>query len=219
MNRLDAYMPVSLNTILVNTNVGCDLYLKTCENNEINYILYCAGTNAFTQDKISGLKKNKIENLYIHKHDHKIYLKYLEPCLKKIINDENINNIEKAQAVYNVAKNIMEDVFSDPRSGTHVWRAKNWVSNTVDIIIRDKMASAIINVLSFDYYTYTHSVNVAVLGLLFSRYLNLKIEDINAFGLGLLLHDIGKIYVASDILNKREKLTNEEFLKVKIHQI
>lgn len=111
----------------------------------------------------------------------------------------------------------MEDVFNSPRSGTYVERVKNWVSNTIDMIIREKGTSVMINILSFDYYTYTHSVNVAVLGLLFSRYLNLNCEDMNALGVGLLLHDVGKTQVSSQIINKKGKLTDAEFREVKMH--
>ncbi|KKO18297.1 MAG: HD domain-containing protein [Candidatus Brocadia sp.] len=216
MNGSDVYIPVSLNTILINTNVGCDLYLKHYENKEIHYILYCEGTKVFSQEKVSGLKKNKIESLYIHERDQKIYLKYLEPCLKKII-DDDINKAEKARIVYDVAKNIMEDIFRDPRSGVPVGRVKDWVSNATAMIIRDQNASVLMNILSFDYYTYTHSVNVAVLGLLFMKYIDVELDEMNAVGIGLMLHDIGKTNVASDIINKKGALTDEEFEKVKMH--
>lgn len=217
MNTSDEYMPVPLSTILVDTIIGCDLYIKNCEGDEIKYVLLCTGIKTVGQDKIDGLQKHNIENLYIHKSDHKVYLKYLEPCLKKIIKKNIISNTEQVQVAYNIAKNIMEDVFNDPRSGVYVERVKDWVSNTIDIIIREKSASAIIKMLSYDYYTYTHSVNVSVLGLLFSRYLNMKCEDMNALGVGLLLHDIGKTQVSSQIINKKGKLTDEEFREMKTH--
>jgi len=210
-------MSVPLSTIIVDTKVGCDLYLKSWENKEINYILYCDEKKVFNQDKISGLIKNKIESLYIRKQDLKIYSKYLEPCLKEIIENDGIGSVAKAKIVYDIAKNIMEDLFCDPRSGVPVGRIKNWVSTVADTIIRDVHPLPLIDILSFDYYTYTHSVNVAVLGLLFSKYLDLKLERINEFGLGLLLHDVGKTHIGYDILNKKGKLTDKEFVKVKMH--
>lgn len=83
MNTSDEYMPVPLSTILVDTIIGCDLYIKNCEGDEIKYVLLCTGIKTVGQDKIDGLQKHNIENLYIHKSDHKVYLKYLEPSLKK----------------------------------------------------------------------------------------------------------------------------------------
>jgi putative nucleotidyltransferase with HDIG domain len=218
MNMTDDYMPVALDTIRVDTIVGCDLYIQNYVNGEIKYILYCNGTNTIRSKKIEELQKHKIERLFIHKEDQNKYLKYVESCLKNIINDNKISISEKAQVVYHVAKNIMTDVFENPRSGIHVYRAKNWVEATIDMIINNKNASlTMINILSFDYYTYTHSVNVAVLGLLFSKYLGIKYEELNTFGTGLLLHDIGKTQIESEIINKKEKLSEEEFTRIKMH--
>lgn len=218
MNISDNYMPVILDTILADTIVGCDLYIQNFVNGEIRYILYCNGTNTIRSEKIEELQKHKIEMLFIHKEDQNKYLKYVESSLKNIIRDNRINIIEKAQVVYQVAKNIMLDVFSDPRSGIHVYRAKNLVEATIDMIITNKNASlAIINILSFDYYTYSHSVNVAILGLLFSKYLGIKFEELNVLGTGLLFHDIGKTQIESEIINKKEKLNEKEFTRIKMH--
>ncbi|MBM2835447.1 MAG: hypothetical protein HW406_2608 [Candidatus Brocadiaceae bacterium] len=218
MNISDNYIPVTLDTIRVDTIVGCDLYIQNIVNGEIRYILYCNGTNTIRSEKIEELQKHKIEMLFIHKEDQNKYLKYVESSLKNIISDNRISIIEKAQVVYQVAKNIMLDVFNDPRSGIHVYRAKNLVESTIDMIITNKNASlAIINILSFDYYTYTHSVNVAILGLLFSKYLGIKFEELNVLGTGLLLHDIGKTQIESVIINKKEKLNEKEFTRIKMH--
>lgn len=217
MNISNEYIPVLLSTILVDTITGCNLYVKNDENNKITYILYCTGTNAISQDKISGLKKNKIDYLYIHEQDHKKYLQYVELCFNKIIDAEGISNTEKLQITYNLAKNIMEDVFHDPRSPVHMKRVTNWVSNTIDIFLKDENTAGILTIFAFDYGTYTHSVNVSVLGLLFSKYLNLKVEEMKALGAGLMLHDIGKSQISPQIFNKKGTLTNEEFRKMKMH--
>lgn len=68
MNISNEYIPVLLSTILVDTITGCNLYVKNDENNKITYILYCTGTNAISQDKISGLKKIKsITYIYMNR--------------------------------------------------------------------------------------------------------------------------------------------------------
>ncbi|MBE7444473.1 MAG: HD domain-containing protein [Planctomycetia bacterium] len=218
MNISDDYIPVLLDTIWVDTIVGCDLYLPNCAQGEIKYILYCNGTKTISSEKINELQNHKIERLFIHKEDQDKYLKYVESCFKNIINDSKINISDKAQLVYHVAKNIMMDIFADPRSGKQVKRAKNWVGTTIDMIVNNKSATgAMINILSFDYYTYTHSVNVAVLGLLFSRYLGLKYDELHLLGTGLLLHDIGKTQIESEIINKKGKLNEKEYMRVKMH--
>ncbi len=218
MNTTDDYIPVSLDTIRVGTTVGCDLYLQNCIDGVSKYILYCSGTNVIKPDKIEELQKNKVDRLFIRKEDQKEYLKYVESRLKHIIKNDKIQNKEKVRVVYDVAKNIMMDVFEDPRSGKQVERSKEWVSNAIDFILTNKaFLPNVISIISYDYYTYTHSVNVAVLGLLFSKYLEIHYEEMHALGTGLLLHDIGKTQIECEIINKKEKLNNEEYARIKMH--
>ncbi|MBI2471678.1 MAG: HD domain-containing protein [Planctomycetes bacterium] len=218
MNGLVEYIPTTLSAIRVDTVVGCDLYLQNHVNNEVRYVLYCSGTSVVKSDKIEDLQRHQIRRLFIRKEDQKIYLKYVESSLKHIINDNRVDIKEKAYIVYDVAKNIMTDVFEDPRSGEQVARSKNWVSNTIDFVMKSKGAySNMVNMISHDYYTYTHSVNVSVLGLLFAKYLGFDGNEMQAFGTGLLLHDVGKTQVDPDIINKKERLNDEEFAMIKMH--
>lgn len=212
------YIPVILNAIRADTIVGCDLYLQNCINNEIRYVLYCSGTNVVKSDKIQDLQKNQIKRLFIRKEDQKIYLRYVEASLKHIVNDDRVDIKEKAYIVYDVAKNIMNDVFEDPRSGEQVVRSKSWVSNTIDFITRSKGSfSGMMSMISHDYYTYTHSINVSVLGLLFAKYLGFDGGEMPSFGTGLLLHDVGKTQIDPATINKKERLNDEEFARIKMH--
>src|SRR3989337_398759 len=214
------YIPITLNAIRADTIVGCDLYLQNCINKGIRYVLYCSGRSIVKSDKIEELHEHQIKKLFIRKEDKKIYLKYVESSLKHIINDDRVNIKEKAQIVYDVAKNIIVDLFEDPRSSEQVKRSKDWVSNTIDFIIRSQgsvLFLSMMSMLSHDYYTYTHSVNVSVLGLLFAKYLGFDGSEMQSLGTGLLLHDVGKTQVDSAIVNKTDRLNDEEFVKIKMH--
>lgn len=66
-------------------------------------------------------------------------------------------------------------------------------------------------------YLFNHSVNVAIIGNLIGKWLDLGKEDIKILTLGGLVHDIGKLKIDKKILDKPEKLTAEEFEEVKKH--
>ncbi|MGI5920800.1 MAG: HD-GYP domain-containing protein [Syntrophomonadaceae bacterium] len=70
-----------------------------------------------------------------------------------------------------------------------------------------------------DDYLFTHSVNVSILCILIGRWL--KCDNITTKELGIagLLHDIGKIYISNDILNKPDRLTEQEFEEMKKHPV
>ncbi|ODS33081.1 MAG: hypothetical protein SCARUB_01780 [Candidatus Scalindua rubra] len=110
------------------------------------------------------------------------------------------------------------DLIDNPRSGINLGRVKKWVDNTIGYILRDENAfSSLLKVTSHDYYTYTHSVNLSVLGLLFGKHLSLNPHDLNCLGIGMLLHDLGKIEIPLEILNKPGRLTKDEFETIKKH--
>ncbi|RNB83394.1 HD-GYP domain-containing protein [Brevibacillus fluminis] len=66
-------------------------------------------------------------------------------------------------------------------------------------------------------YVYTHSLNVAIYSCQLALENGLPLKDIEEIGLGAMLHDLGKLYVSRDILQKPGKLTDEEFEQVKLH--
>ena len=62
----------------------------------------------------------------------------------------------------------------------------------------------------FDQYTTTHAMNVSVLTMALAEYIGLGSKEIRAFGMSGLVHDLGKVIVPEDILNKPGRLTDQE---------
>ncbi|MFN2637126.1 MAG: HD-GYP domain-containing protein, partial [Gemmatimonadaceae bacterium] len=73
-----------------------------------------------------------------------------------------------------------------------------------------EMILPLLQLKEFDEYTTTHSLNVAVLTMALAEFLELAAQDVRTFGIAGLLHDLGKVSVPLDILNKPGKLTDEE---------
>lgn len=71
--------------------------------------------------------------------------------------------------------------------------------------------------LSKDVYTFKHSKRVFSYAVDMAEVLDLNEEDRRLLVLGALIHDIGKLEIPRDILNKKSKLTNEEWEIVKKH--
>lgn len=73
------------------------------------------------------------------------------------------------------------------------------------------------NLRTYDDPTYAHSINVGLICHVIARWLKFSEEDIKTATLCGLFHDIGKITIPEEILNKPGKLTHEEFNKIKTH--
>lgn len=70
-----------------------------------------------------------------------------------------------------------------------------------------------------DSYTYTHSINVALLSTLIGKWLKLGTHALDNLMLAGLFHDIGKMRIDKSILNKPDKLTDAEFEEIKKHPV
>lgn len=73
------------------------------------------------------------------------------------------------------------------------------------------------NMRSSDDTVYNHSLNVALISRRLGRWLKLEEDKLNLITLAGLLHDIGKLKIPAEILNKPGKYTEEEFELVKNH--
>jgi HD-GYP domain-containing protein (c-di-GMP phosphodiesterase class II) len=70
-----------------------------------------------------------------------------------------------------------------------------------------------------DEYTHQHNVGVSVLSTMLGKWCKLDEQELNLLALGATLHDVGKIRIPDDILNKPGKLTASEFEEMKRHTI
>jgi putative nucleotidyltransferase with HDIG domain len=68
-----------------------------------------------------------------------------------------------------------------------------------------------------DTYTFQHSVSICALLMSFAAAMDMDAASVEEAGLGGLLHDVGKMKVPNEILNKPGKLTDEEFTVMKSH--
>ena len=81
------------------------------------------------------------------------------------------------------------------------------------------MILPLLQLREFDEYTTTHSLNVSVLVMALAESLQLAQQDVRAFGIAGLLHDLGKVHIPLEILNKPGKLTEEERQVMQNHPV
>jgi HD-GYP domain-containing protein (c-di-GMP phosphodiesterase class II) len=68
-----------------------------------------------------------------------------------------------------------------------------------------------------DEYTYTHSTNVCVLNLAQARLLGIEGQALHEIGLSAMLHDVGKLFVPAEILQKPSQLDDKEWAIMQDH--
>jgi HD-GYP domain-containing protein (c-di-GMP phosphodiesterase class II) len=130
--------------------------------------------------------------------------------------------IGAATDLHRHATQFITGLLDDVRVGRSVnfGGAREVVEEMTQSVLRNPDALLLINQLrETDEYTALHSVRACVLMLAFGRYLGLQRPDLEALGLGGLLHDVGKMRVPAEILNKPGPLTEAEFEAMKAHVV
>ncbi len=131
-------------------------------------------------------------------------------------------NVElaKARKIRDKTRSFIDTALEDSRLGNSIdtKSAKDLVSSLAESILRNPDASVwLTHLKARDEYTAIHSLNVCVLSLTFGRALGLSKTQLNVLGLGALLHDLGKMRVPLEVLNKPGRLTDEEFKIMRSH--
>jgi len=96
--------------------------------------------------------------------------------------------------------------------------AKRIVTSMVDQIVEEEqLLLGMTAIRAYDEYTYHHSVNVSILSVALGQRLGLNRKMMTDLGMMAMFHDIGKINVPNEILNKPASFNDEEWKIIKKH--
>lgn len=160
----------------------------------------------------------KQTKIYIMEEDKDLYHEYIQKHITDILNDEQINLDIKSSLIKDIASETMYDLFESEVNSKNLQKVDKILDNSIQLILSDKNAMySMLKVTSYDYYTYTHCVDVATYAIGFGSYLKLDKQELAILGKAAMLHDIGKKLIPYTIIGKKAKLTHEEFEMVKEH--
>ena len=109
---------------------------------------------------------------------------------------------------------------SGVRKKVGIQKSKRVVQGMIEILTKDEsILLGMSTIRNYDDYTYTHSVNVAILAMCIGRRLGLSRHLVEQLGLCGLFHDLGKVDVPIELISKTSKLSEDEYEKVKSHSI
>lgn len=128
--------------------------------------------------------------------------------------------LDAAKKIHHKTKEVVTTMFSDVRLGKalEVEEATVLVDEINQSMERNPNALlSLIRLKSVNEYTYLHSVAVCILMVALGRQLGLQGEQLKQAGIAGLLHDVGKMAIPDEVLNKAGKLTDKEFDIMKSH--
>lgn len=178
----------------------------------------------------------KLTNLFISRIK---YIKVLSVYINDEYSDNIIEDVIKPELRLKAVKTIKDTFTSFEKYNMNI-SSKNLSSNSKkdfikerqnyfdsigkiaedimeELILKKNVLVNIVDIKSLDNYTYQHSVNVAVLSLAIGIQLKLNKSDLYNLCMGALMHDVGKVFVPKEIIQKNDTLTYKEFEIVKEH--
>lgn len=141
------------------------------------------------------------------------------PALKRAAMDEEV---QRAQKLCARSKAAVVAMFNEVRMGQAIdaGQVVELVEEISASVLRHPNALiSLARLKNSDEYTYMHSVAVCALMIALARELGLAEEQVREAGMAGLLHDIGKMMIPDEILNKPGKLTDSEFDTVRSHPV
>lgn len=169
-------------------------------------IIYATSGTILSESIIEGLKNLDMKFIYI--------IDKYDDDNKPIIVDKSL------QKSYSKTINRFKDIYFNVKVGKRIVVDEIEASTKplIDEVLKsNNILGKLRQIQVNDDYTYRHSINVCLISTMIGKWLGLKQEDLNRLAIAGLLHDIGKSKIPSAILNKPDKLTDEEFKIMKTH--
>jgi putative nucleotidyltransferase with HDIG domain len=164
-----------------------------------------------------------LNSLFIRKIKyHEIIGVYVEnEMAHDIVPEEVLNERLKAKILIDIKKNF--NAFKDKRGELNIYIvesiAKMAKKLVLDILSKEEIVINLIDLKSYDDYTYRHCLCVAILSVTMGITLNLNEHMLTELAMCALLHDLGKMMIPTKIINKPDFLTPEEYDVMKSHPI
>lgn len=140
--------------------------------------------------------------------------------LKKIRDEGDFDMRRLVKKTYFNAVSYTKGIITKIQSGEKISikKAKRVVESMVDMILEEEeLLLGMTAIKDYDEYTYHHSVNVSILSVTLGQRLGLNRRALTEIGLVALFHDIGKIQIPAEILNKPTNFDESEWRIVKKH--
>jgi len=127
---------------------------------------------------------------------------------------------QNAKKVYAKSITHLREVFErqgeDKKVGLKTTR--RLIQAIIDHITQDEsFMIGLTNVQNYDEYTLNHSTNVTILSICFGRRIGLEKKELVDLGISSFFHDIGKLEIPKEILEKEGKLDDNEWAIIQQH--
>jgi putative nucleotidyltransferase with HDIG domain len=210
-NEFPNHFKVRINTMVAGKPTSFDLLLKL--NNQL--VIYLRAGDYLDKQKLEALKaKDNGSFFYVKEEDRRHYKTYVHEQM----NSGDLGTKEKALVLRESSMTLIEEIFEQQDVNKVSENSRPLVTEFVQFIETEPDGMAyLINLSGHDFYTYNHSLDVAIYSLGLAQAMGFSKRDLEEMGMGALFHDVGKRHVHLDILCKKGPLDDAEWKQMQKH--
>lgn len=210
--------PISWRTIDAGIPVATDVYFWPTDDSVPT--LFCAAGKTPGLAKTRQTASRAEPRLFVARRDGAAYQRYLRENWFDLVHSPGKRSCERVGMIGDVAREAMRFSFRGGITDKIVDTAREMASCICDVLDgQSALASELYDVLHHDYATFTHSTNVALYCVILARELGFAAKELQSIAMGGLLHDIGKLEIDDNLLNKSGQLTQLQYREIMQHPL
>jgi HD-GYP domain-containing protein (c-di-GMP phosphodiesterase class II) len=223
------FLPVALDRVPLGALEGVQVYVRVRSDASNDWAsgmpahgafrLYCAENVRFADVHRRRLIEHGVRFIYIRMSDQSRFRRQTETHLDTTARDPAVAITEKSALIYETSVELVNELLAEPEM-IHKSPRLESVSRAVTTLVMNnpKSFTHLFAASHHDFYTATHMVNVGTWMVPLAYELGHRDPDeLNRICQAGLLHDMGKIFVSEEVLNKPGKLSEEDWRQIRSH--
>ncbi len=206
-------VPVSM--LETGTLLPCEIWVRGPSGTPV---LYRGANTPFSSEHRQRLLDSGLETVLVNFADASDWNRHFEHGLRERINDQSLSIESRAQLLMDVARPLLMEVLDNPRDPAAHGRIVGLADSVCDLLRQPAAMLATVRLMEHDYYTYTHSLHVAIYSVALARACGIDAPDmLSSISAGGLMHDCGKCMLPHYLINKPGKLAVAEWDLMREH--
>jgi HD-GYP domain-containing protein (c-di-GMP phosphodiesterase class II) len=208
------YCSIPLNLYVIGTPITFDLYFYY----QRQYVLFRSKGSQWTAEDSQKVKSGGFQGLFGKFKTTKDHHDYLHSKMKEILSQPNVATDRKAKVLAEVSAPILEGLFKSHDSSEMIASAAELAQSCMVYVSERGSLPELFKAASDSLSEHAHALFTSAYSIALGRKMGVQDQaQTFALGLGGLLHDIGKVKIDHQILEKPDELDDQEWLIVRQH--
>ena len=184
-------------------------------------VLYRRSDAGLSEPDFKRMAEHGVSRLYLRATDQVKCEQALEAKLSAILNNPDVSPDDKAEIFHGTGKSVARDLVQNSVTTAGLERTSLIVDNMINCVLEDPLTAAfLVQMAGHERSTAGHMIVVANLAIILGAAVyGQDLAMLQMLGFAGMLHDLGKLSISPDILNKPTPLTREELILIHQHPI